>query len=127
MSDALRVWGARLAVAVVAVVSVLIGVTLVVLWPYLRDDYVLDQTVRAVALDWRDFGEDKARERLQYELDARGVGLWVPDQACTLAEAEGTRRVTCAWEVDVALPHLFTTRHLAFHSEAVVTPDGDLR
>lgn len=104
-----------------------VAVALPIGWvfPYFRDDYVLDGIVRAVALDWRDFGQDKAQARLEHELDHRGIGLWVGDEACQLVTSEHERRVTCQWVVslaaaDVSLP-------LAFRSSAAIDRDGNLR
>lgn len=107
-------------VAAVAVAAVLVG-------PYYLDDQRLDGAVMAVALDWRDFGQGKARERLQYELDHRGIGFQIGDDACVFDEQGQTRIVRCAWDVDVAVP--FTERRLplAFESRAEIAPDGDLR
>ena len=34
----------------------------------IRDDWVLDGELMAVALDWRDFGEGKAEQRLEWVL-----------------------------------------------------------
>lgn len=109
-----------LLLAVVVSVGALVG-------PYVEDDARLDRVVRVVALDWRDFGESRARERLQYELDHQGIGLQVRDEDCSLSvEAEGSA-VRCAWGVLVRVPGVERTFPLAFTSEAVVTPDGALR
>jgi hypothetical protein len=97
-----------------------------VLRPYLRDDRALDLVVRVVALDWRDFGEDAARERLAYELDRRGIGAWVGDDDCALTPGH-PREVRCAWEVDLAVPGTDLAVPLAFASRAQLTDDGDVR
>jgi hypothetical protein len=69
------------------------------------DDDQLDHVVVAVALDWRDFGEAEANERLRYELDARGLAARVPSDACGLRhDAEGVRSVACTWNVAVEVP-----------------------
>lgn len=120
-------WGRR-----AALVGVLLTVTLtvaVVSWlgPWFRDDQVLDAVVRAVALDWRDFGEEAARRRLQYELDHERVGMQVGDDECAFEVAsDGTRVVRCAWTVDATLPALDLVVPLAFESVARITPSGDL-
>jgi hypothetical protein len=103
-------------------------VPIAVVYPYVRDDVRLDRVVRAVALDWRDFGEARARERLEYELDHQGVGPWVEDDDCAMtSSADGDRAVTCAW--GVALPVWGTDRvvPLTFRSTATVDRSGDLR
>lgn len=115
--------------------AVLAGLTLVgavvvtsALYPWVRDDVLLDRAVQAVALDWRDFGEDAALARLQYELDHQGIGMQVADHDCALSEApDGTREVRCAWAVAVTVPGTEATYPLHFDSRAVVTPDGDLQ
>ena len=93
--------------------------------PFVLDDLALDHAVRAAALDWRDFGEQRARERLQYELDHREVGLQVSDSDCVLRESESERGVHCAWSTEVDL--LVARIPVAFGSDAVVALDGDLR
>ena len=102
-------------------------IPVVVIGPYVRDDLVLDGIVRAVALDWRDFGEDKARSRLEYELDHRGIGLHVRDDDCELRTGpEGDRHVTCEWTVQLSVPGLDAPLPLSFASEGTVTAAGDL-
>lgn len=124
MSRALRiglaVWAGLTLVSLVVVTSAL--------YPWVRDDVLLDRVVQAVALDWRDFGEDAAMARLQYELDHQGIGMQVADHDCALsAHADGTREVRCAWAVALTVPGTETAYPLHFASQAVVTPDGDLQ
>lgn len=101
-------------------------VPLVVVYPYLRDDYVLEGVVRAVALDWRDFGQERAEARLEYELDHNGIGLWVGDDDCRLGEEDGVRRVTCAWRAEVHVPLVEAIVPLPFRSSAGVDGSGAL-
>lgn len=114
----------------VASLTLLLGVAaLVALWigPYLRDDRVLDRVVRAVALDWRDFGLDRAKTRLQFELDRQRVGLQVGDGDCTFVEASnGVKEVRCAWRTEVRVPLMARTLPMHFTSQARIEPDGDL-
>lgn len=105
---------------------VVVGVPLLLLSPYLRSDIVLDRIVKVVALDWRDFGEARARERLQYELDHRGIGLHVRAGDCTLSVIEGRRHVGCSWALRVPVPGAQMVVPLAFRSEAWVNADGDV-
>jgi hypothetical protein len=109
----------------VVVLATLIPASLVA--PMFADDWKLDGAVRAVALDWRDFGEEEARVRMQYELDHRRIGLQVSDDDCALTETATERTVRCAWDVDVHVPLVGVDIPLAFSSEATVTPDGDVR
>ena len=100
----------------------------VVVYPFVRDDVLLDRTVGAVALDWRDFGRERAVSRLQYELDNQGIGMQVGDDDCALTEDEGgAKHVRCAWGVEVKVPMTEASLPLAFSSTATVHPDGDLR
>ncbi|MFT7519069.1 MAG: hypothetical protein ACI9MC_001208 [Kiritimatiellia bacterium] len=100
----------------------------VVVYPFVRDDVLLDRTVGAVALDWRDFGEAQAISRLQYELDHQGIGLQVGDDDCAFVQDEdGAKHVTCSWAVEVGIPLTRSSVPLAFSSVATVRPDGDLR
>ena len=72
---------AVVALAVVALVAIAAGA---VVYPWVRDDMLLDRVVQAVALDWRDFGPDAARTRLQYELDHNRIGMQVADEDCAI-------------------------------------------
>lgn len=120
----LRIVGGSLAGAVV-LMALTAAATL---YPYVRDDVVLDRVVRSVALDWRDFDTETARTRLQYELDRRQIGLHVGDEDCALTEdADGHRAVRCAWTVELAVPLSEQRLPLAFSSEARLTPDGRLQ
>jgi hypothetical protein len=95
--------------------------------PYVLDDFALDGIVRLAALDWRDFGESKGRERLTFEIDRGEIGAWVPDTACAFGEGEaGVRRISCAWHVDVWLPVLEQALPLDFSSEASISANGDV-
>ncbi len=105
--------------ALAALVAAVVG-------PYVRDDIALDQTVRAVALDWRDFGEDRARERLLYELDHRAIGAQVGDDDCRLREEGDARVVRCAWRASIPIPGTAWAIPLRFGSAAAVAPDGDI-
>ncbi len=109
-----------LVLSVVAVIAAIFG-------PYVRDDMRLDRIVRTVALDWRDFGEDKARTRLQYELDAQSIGAAIGDDNCTLTKDQDHRTVSCAWNVDVLIPGIGVSVPMSFESKALVAPDGDLQ
>ena len=96
-------------------------------YPFLRDDAALDWVVIAVALDWRDFGEDAAVERLQYELDHQGIGLHVDDDDCELQpRSDGARTVSCDWGVALAVPGTDVVLPLAFHSSATLSAAGEL-
>ena len=100
----------------------------VVVYPFVRDDVLLDRTVSAVALDWRDFGRERAMSRLQYELDHQGIGMQVGDDDCAFTEdVDGAKSVQCAWGVQVAIPLTKSSIPLAFSSVATVRPDGDLQ
>ena len=117
----------RIALALAVPLVALVVAAGVVLGPYVRDDLVLDRVVRAVALDWRDFGREAALERLQYELDHQGIGLQVGDDDCALEETGSGRRVACSWSVELGVPASERSVPLAFSSVAMVTEDGDLR
>lgn len=98
-------------------------------WQLVRcvlDDDQLDHVVVAVALDWRDFGEAEASERLRYELDARGLATRVPTDACALRhDAERVRSVACTWSVAVEVP-LAGAVPLGFASTASIDANGVL-
>ena len=95
--------------------------------PYVRDDMVLDRIVLAVALDWRDFGREKAHTRLQYELDRQRIGLQVGDDNCTFGiHEDGIRTVRCRWEAQLTIPFTDVSRPLQFESLAHLSVDGDL-
>ncbi len=103
---------------------------IVPLWivaPYLRDDWWMDRIVRIVALDWRDFGEERARSRLEYELDHRAIGLYVGDEDCVLTSSpEGLREVRCGWRVALTMPGLGIQIPLSFGSRVTIAADGAL-
>ena len=92
--------------------------------PSYSDDYALDGIVRAVALDWRDFGRDKAANRLQYELDHRNIGAEVGDENCELSESEGAKTVRCSWTANIGVSTLRIP--INFRSEARISPEGAL-
>lgn len=114
------------ALAVVVVGTLLSAILFGPMVPYWIDDVRLDGIVRAVALDWRDFGPEAARERLQFELDAQGIDAAVRDESCQLGEdGEGTRAVICDWTVTAGA--VWGPVELSFQSRAFLSPDGDLR
>jgi len=120
---ALRLVGLGLA-ALLGLVSLGIGIYV---WPWFRDDRVLDDVVRVVALDWRDFGRTKGLARLQYEFDAQAIGSDVRDQDCDLElRVDGTRLVYCAWEVALEIPQRPEPMVLHFESAAAIDPEGRL-
>lgn len=118
-----RVAGIGLLVGAVAAV----GLPLAIVGPYVRDDLRLDRVVRAVALDWRDFGEVRARERLEYELDHQGIGPWVDDADCALSEEGARRAVRCAWGVALPIPFTELVVPVTFSSDATIDAAGELR
>lgn len=110
-----------------ALVGFVAAALIALMWGPLRDDRAVDEIVVAVALDWRDFGEARARERLQFELDQRAVTSRVADEDCELATtADGGRRVACGWIVALALPGEEPFARIPFGSEARLRPDGRL-
>jgi hypothetical protein len=108
-----------------AALALCIG-TAVVLYPYVRDDLVMDRIVRAVALEWRDFGRARAQDKLEYELAAAEVGPAVDAEACLLEATGDTRRVRCDWGVRIAFPGT-AGLPLSFGSSAEIDPSGDVR
>ena len=97
----------------------------VLLFPVVQDDVRLDRIVGAVALDWRDFGKDKAVNRLQYELDSQGID-YLGDEDCSLFEEEGSKVVHCEWGVPLGVPGFRDALQLSFVSDARVLSNGDL-
>jgi len=95
--------------------------------PYFLQDRALDGAVVVAALDWRDFGRDVATERLQLELDKRGIGRQVQDEDCVFSQDGDERTVRCAWRVAVQVPLAGWVVPMAFTSEARIDPAGDLR
>lgn len=109
------------------VVIALVAGTLALLGPYFRDDAALDLIVRAVALDWRDFGFERAIERFELERAAQSIGPQIDDEDCSMKkERDGTRIVSCAWGVVLNVPGGLDVP-IRFDSRAVVEPDGSLR
>lgn len=96
------------------------------LYPYLRADLTLDRVVRGVALEWRDFGRDRALEKLQFEVDQARVPGVIGEDACALQESDGSRRVACEWAVQIALPGGRSVP-LSFESVAEIDAAGELR
>lgn len=118
-------WRVALAGGVTAALALLFGAA-VPFVPLLRADHALDQAVRAVALDWRDFGEERADERLRLELAQPPVTGRIGRDDCELLDGD-TRVVRCAWRVVFRVPLVERRLHLDFGSEATVTPEGALR
>jgi hypothetical protein len=121
-----RPWVRRALLGMLCGALVVAVVPIVVVYPYLRDDYVLEGVVRAVALDWRDFGREKAQARLDYELDHQGIGMWVGDDDCALLELAGLRRVVCAWTAEVRVPVVEAIVPLTFGSTVGIDGTGAL-
>jgi hypothetical protein len=121
-----RRWLYRLAATCLVLVVAFISFAAALFGPYLLDDWRLDWVVRAVALDWRDFGLERARTRLQYELDHQGIGAQVADHACAFDEEEERKSVHCKWSVKVPIPGSAGAVPLAFSSTATIAPDGEL-
>lgn len=122
-----RRWLRRALLGFAAGALVVVAVPCAVVFPYFRDDFRMDGVVRAVALDWRDFGEERARARLEYELDHQGIGLQLTEEDCALLAEDGVRRVACAWSVLIEVPFAEVGVPLAFESRAEIGADGDLR
>ncbi len=110
-----------------AAVGFLAAALITLMWGPLRDDRAMDEIVVAVALDWRDFGEARARERLQFALDQRGVTSRVADEDCQwTVTPDGGRRVACGWIVALGVPGQAPFARVPFGSEARLRPDGRL-
>ena len=123
-----RAWVPLVAVALLWLLP--LGGRLLPLW---RDATAVQTLLLAVAADWRDFGEARARERLMYELDARGVGPQLTEGACVFQPSGAGPRppqtpeaweVRCAWEVGVVLPWVDRTWTLSFVRGARISPEG---
>jgi hypothetical protein len=106
---------------------VLLGVLASTVGRPVRDDMVLDGIVEVVALDWRDFGEDQAQQRLKYELDHLRVDARVGDADCSLRMSpEGEREVVCAWDVPLFVPWRAEPLRVPFGSYARIDRQGSL-
>ena len=106
-------------------VVLVLGSAFVLLFPVVQDDVRLDRIAAAVALDWRDFGKDKALNRLQYELDSQGID-YLGDEDCSLFEEDGSKVVHCEWGVPLGVPGFRDAFDLSFVSDARVLSNGDL-
>lgn len=122
-----RGWLRRLGIGMAIGAAAAIALPLAVVAPFVRDDWKLDRIVKVVALDWRDFGEQKARERLEYELDHQRIGMNVADDDCDLHAEGDARRVACEWGVVLPIPWTEWSVPLSFSSSAELAPDGALR
>ena len=127
MDHSLFPWLKRLFAACALAVLLLVVVFLAAVGPWIRDDMRLDWIVRAVALDWRDQGEQAARTRLQYELDHQGIGIWVADEDCEFRDEPPLRTVQCRWTATLHVPTTARSIPLPFESVAVVTANGDIQ
>lgn len=122
-----RTWLRRITWLLLGVAVLVAAMPLATILPLVRDDLTLDRIVVAVALDWRDFGVEKAGQRLQYELDHRGIGSQVDEGDCSLrVDDEERREVSCAWEMRVDLPFLEAELPLSFSSSARIDRHGVL-
>ncbi len=116
----------RVGTLVVGAMLTLLAVPVAVVGPLWVDDWRLDQIVRSVAADWRDFGADKASERLRYELDKAGLGDRLAGADCALEEREEERLVWCEWTAEVGVLGSARSMELSFSSRARVPgPGGD--
>jgi len=112
---------------VLAALAVVVTGAVALFGPFFLQDRALDGAVVVAALDWRDFGEDVATERLQLELDKRGIGRQVQDDDCVFSRDGEAREVRCAWDIVVQVPLAGWNVPLAFVSEARIDPAGELR
>jgi len=117
-----RGWG-----IVAFAVLVVLGAPAMLFGPYWLRDRNLDRIVVAVALDWRDFGDLTARERLTYEVDRAGLAVYVDDDSCVFTLENGVRDVRCAWDEEVLVPLTKWSVPLSFSSHARILADGRLR
>ena len=90
-------------------------------------DWRLDSELLGVVMDWRDFGEEKARQRLGFELERQGLSSHVGYEDCSFSvDEQGRNVVYCSWAVDVTLPFIQSRVPLAFSSTAMVSESGDV-
>ena len=93
----------------------------------IRDDWVLDGEVLGIAMDWRDFGEQKAQERLDWALSKRNLQHSIRNTDCVFETgASGERTVKCLWTTEVVWPVLEWKLPMTFGSAAAIDVDGDL-
>jgi hypothetical protein len=120
-------WYKRVKLVACVVGLAVLGVPLITVFPYYADDWKLDRIVKMVALDWRDFGYEKAQVRLDYELDKAEISMYVSDNTCKMTVIDGQKRlVKCDWAVVLTLPFTHREVPLVFASEAVVDIQGNL-
>jgi hypothetical protein len=121
-----RVFRALLGLLALVLIASVAG-TGALLYPYVRDDAKLDHMVRAVALDWRDFGFRKAGERMEYELAHQGIASDHVEKDCRFSkEDDGSRVVSCTWGVVINGPGGWKVP-VDFESRAELDPSGELR
>ena len=123
----MKAWMRGIGIGFVGILALLVVGLLLLFGPYVHDDWMLDRMVRAVALEWRDFGLKSAQIRMQYELDRGGIGLYVRDDDCALEELQQTKVVRCSWDVVVVVPIAQWRVPLSFSSMASIEADGSLR
>ncbi len=93
---------------------------------HVRDRWAIVAVAVAAALDWRDFGRDRALQRLQFGLDRARVAV-VRDEDCELVASTGIREVRCAWSVAVHVPFVDRPWVIDFSARAAIDRQGALR
>ncbi len=93
----------------------------VLVWPAVRLQMTLDKVVRTVALDWRDFGRERAEERLAVEFGRIGVD----GRRCSFVEEDAVRSVVCGLDIPVALGSWVV--NLPVGATAALGPGGEIQ
>ena len=87
-------------------------------------DWRLDSEVIGVAMDWRDFGEEKAKQRLAFELERQRLSSHVVYEDCTFSiEPQKGYVLSCLWDVVV----VHQEDALAVYQEAVTIMEAVVR
>lgn len=120
-------WRASLLVTLGAIVgTAFVAFGMPFVSPFLAD-WKLDSELLGVVMDWRDFGEEKARQRLGFELERQKLSSHVAFGDCSFSVDEQRNKVVyCSWTVDVVLPLIESRVPLAFSSTAMVSENGDV-
>ena len=110
------------------IMLIMIGGTAALYGPKWFDFLEMKEIARASLAEWHvTDNEAKGKAYFAYELEARAMPLYIPDNACSFSKDGQFRYIECSWNADMEIPLVNKTIEHSYEFTTELAQTGKVR